>query len=81
MTPLVSSLALTCEETPAYLRAFPGDSADRQNTPKGCDTHTHIEIEERVHLVLNDGDGLEQLLCIHGPHHAVHSAWRRRETE
>lgn len=46
MTPLVSSLALTCEETPVYLRAFPGDSADRQNTLKGRDTpqiqpHSH----------------------------------------
>lgn len=35
---------------------------------------THIEIKERIHLVLNDGDRLEQLLCIHGPHHAIHSA-------
>lgn len=38
---------------------------------------THIEIEEGIHLVLNDGDRLEQLLCIHGPHHAVHPAWSR----
>lgn len=42
---------------------------------------THIEIEKGVHLVLNNGDSLEQLLCIHGPHHAVHSARTRGETE
>lgn len=42
---------------------------------------THIEIEEGIHLVLNNGDRLEQLLRIHGPHHAVHSAWTHGESE
>lgn len=42
---------------------------------------THIEIEEGVHLVLNNGDRLEQLLCIHGPHYAVHSVQTRGGSE
>lgn len=41
---------------------------------------THIEIEEGIHLVLNNGDGLEQLLCIHGPHYAIHSVWTHGES-
>lgn len=42
--------------------------------PQEASPLTHIEIKERIHLVLNNGDRLEQLLCIHGPHHAIHSA-------
>ena len=42
---------------------------------------THIEIEEGVHLVLNNGDRLEQLLCIHGPHYAIHSVRTHAESE
>lgn len=50
-----------------------------EDTPESRETRTHVEVEERVHLVLNDGNGLEQLLCVHGPHHTIHSVWRRRE--
>lgn len=42
---------------------------------------THIEIKEGIHLVLNNGDRLEQLLRIHGPHHAIHSEWAHVESE
>lgn len=41
---------------------------------------THVKVEEGVHLVLNNGYGLEQLLCVHGPHYAVDSVWTCRVT-
>ena len=34
-------------------------------------TDTHVEIEQRVHLVLDDGYGFEEFLCVHGSHHAI----------
>lgn len=55
--------------------------AARQRGGGGASPQTHIEIEEGIHLVLNNGDRLEQLLCIHGPHHAVHTAWTQGESE
>lgn len=53
----------------------------RAEEQRGASPQTHIEIEEGVHLVLNNGDRLEQLLCIHGPHHAVHPAWTQGKSE
>lgn len=86
MTPLVSSLALTWGKAVSqhiYLTASSGEKQAETSwlcsSPQRCGTlhlKTHIEIKEGVHLVLNNGDRLEQLLCIHGPHHAVHSVWR-----
>jgi len=35
---------------------------------------THVEVQQSVHLVLDDRDGLEQLLCVHRPHHPVNAA-------
>lgn len=32
---------------------------------------TNIEIEQHIHLVLDNGDGLEEFLSVHGPHYSV----------
>lgn len=62
--------------TPDELLFTPRAAELREASPQ-----THIEIEEGIHLVLNNGDRLEQLLCIHGPHHTIHSEWTHGESE
>lgn len=32
---------------------------------------THIEIEQHIHLVLDNGDGLEEFLSVHGSHYSI----------
>lgn len=39
---------------------------------------THIEIEQHVHLVLDNGDGLEEFLSVHGSHYSVRPTEGRR---
>lgn len=42
---------------------------------------THVEIQQHIHLVLDDGDGLEEFLCVHGSHHSIRPAERRKAIE
>lgn len=39
---------------------------------------THVEIQQHVHLVLDDGDSLEEFLCAHGSHDSIGPAERRK---
>lgn len=36
----------------------------------------YLEIQQGIQLVLNDGQGLNQFLCVHGAHYAVNPVGR-----
>lgn len=38
---------------------------------------TYIEIEKRIHLVLYNGDGFKEFLCVHASHHSIHTEEKR----
>lgn len=69
ITPLVSSLEFGCgPERSEWQTGSP-----RLNDPIKSLTwlvvRVYLEVQECIQLVLNDGQSLDQLLCVHGAHH------------
>lgn len=82
ITPFVSSLALTWKRggDVENNRFFFLKVSHRRTSWKAAERRgTHIEIQQHVHLILDDGDGLEELLRVHGSHHSVRPAARKEK--